>query len=332
MLYDVSLGNIRGRIMLDAFGLVSTKAKAVRVGDSFGRLVVEAVGQIPKTYKYYAVCRCLCGTTKAVRFDSLINGAISSCGCLQKERSTTHGCHASGHYGRWRNMIDRCHNEESSSYPDYGGRGIKVCQRWHDIRNFVADLPDGYRKGLEIDRIDNDGNYEPGNVRWATRGQNCDNRRTGRPVTHDGKTQSVTRWAEGAGLPAGTISTRIDDLGWSVQDALTTPPLRVGQRKSYERFQVGDESLTMMEIAERTGIPYAAVVNRIKRLGWPIEKVMSEPNGKSAEGWRRRSKKFDFNGSQATIKEISEATGISVKLLTKRLCERGWPIEKAVIP
>lgn len=318
--------------MLSDFGLVPTKASAVNVGDRFGRLEVEAVGQVPGAYRYKAVCRCDCGTVKAVRFDGLINGAVIGCGCVRKERTTTHGLHGSEHYDRWRHMLDRCYNEESSSFKDYGGRGIKVCQRWHDIKNFVADLPDGYRKGLEIDRIDNDGDYEPGNVRWSTRAENCDNRRSGRPITHNGKTQSCTKWAEETGIQRSIIQSRLDNFGWGIEEALTTPVLGIGKRRDPERFQVGGEFLTMKEIAARTGAPYPTVVKRIKAFGWPIEKVMSERDMNSEDGRRGRSKKFEFNGEQATINEISAATGISVKLLRKRLCERGWPIEKAVIP
>lgn len=106
----------------------------------------------------------------------------------------THGLTKSPHYHRWRHMMDRCYNPTCDAYKDYGGRAIKVDERWHDIRNFVDELPDGYQEGLEIDRINNDGHYEPGNVRWATRQQNSDNRRNARLIEYDGRKQSLSAW------------------------------------------------------------------------------------------------------------------------------------------
>lgn len=152
--------------MLERFGLIETSAKAIGVGERFGRLTVVAVGQVPGTYRYMAVCKCLCGgPLKAVRFDGLKNGAVVSCGCFWREKVTTHGVTNSGHYDRWRHMMDRCYNPDCASYESYGGRGIRVCDRWHDVGAFVADLPAGFEPGLEMDRIDNDGDYEPGNIR-----------------------------------------------------------------------------------------------------------------------------------------------------------------------
>ena len=208
--------------MLEKFGLAPTGAKSVKSGDVFGRLTVLATGQIPGTYRYMAVCQCSCGSdAKAVRFDGLSSGFVVGCGCVQKEQSTTHSLSSSPHYGRWWHMMDRCGNPDSKSYPDYGGRGISVCQSWHDIRNFVSGLPDGYFSDAEIDRIDNDGDYEPGNVRWATKSENCDNRRTGQYIAFNGKTQSVTAWAKETGINAATLRDRIFVSGWTAEKALT---------------------------------------------------------------------------------------------------------------
>jgi hypothetical protein len=280
--------------MLEQFGLEKTKASFVRVGETFGNLKVVETGQIPGAYRYLAVCACSCGSPlKAIRFDALQSGATVSCGCIQKERTTTHGLSKSVHYHRWSAMMDRCYNPGCSSWDNYGGRGISVHPAWHDLATFIRDLPDGYRPGLEIDRINNDGHYEPGNVRWATRKVNSSNRRTARILTLNGKTQSMEEWSTETGMPASMIYSRIADLGWTVERALTAP--------------IADRSENMV---------------RAQKMRWVGHTVRQKPEP-------RIEKTFLFQGSQRTIAEIAGMTGISKKLLRKRLCERGWAVEKA---
>lgn len=114
-------------------------------------------------------------------------------------------------------------NPKSASYPNYGGRGIKVCERWMDFDNFLADM--GERpEGLEIDRKDNDGNYEPGNCRWATIKQQCNNTRYNHKITYNGKTLNLVEWASVLGMKKGTLGNRLK-RGWSIERALTTPAL-----------------------------------------------------------------------------------------------------------
>jgi hypothetical protein len=129
------------------------------------------------------LCRCECGVEREVWDFSLVRGQSLSCGCLHKKllvrRLTTHAMTHSREYRIWRSMKQRCHNPKCSSYKYYGARGIKVCERWRNsFVDFYADM--GPSNGLEIDRINNDGNYEPSNCRWATREQQMRNKR---PVT-----------------------------------------------------------------------------------------------------------------------------------------------------
>jgi len=109
-----------------------------------------------------------------------VRGKTRSCGCLRNEQQFKHGRCETLVYRIWAEMLQRCNNHKSPSFKDYGGRGIKVCERWHSFANFYTDMGDK-PAGLSIDRADNDGNYEPGNCRWAdakTQATNCRKRRT----------------------------------------------------------------------------------------------------------------------------------------------------------
>jgi len=119
-------------------------------------------------------------------------------------------------------MFQRCYNPNGTKYADYGGRGITVCDRWLKFENFYADMGDR-PEGMEIDRFpDNDGNYEPGNCRWATRPEQMRNTRANRMITFQGRTQCLTDWANEIGVGCSTICTRLA-RGWSLERALTTP-------------------------------------------------------------------------------------------------------------
>lgn len=143
----------------------------------------------------------------------------------------THGNTCSGRrsteYRAWQAMRTRCNNPKASKYSYYGGRGIKVCERWNSsFSTFLTDM--GRRPlGHSLDRFpDNDGNYEPGNVRWANRQQQDNNKRTNHLITFKGETLPIGMWATRLGIPVETISSRLLHLGWSVDRALATPRRR----------------------------------------------------------------------------------------------------------
>jgi hypothetical protein len=132
-----------------------------------------------------------------------------------------HITHAQAH-AAWRNMRYRCSNPSSKAWPSYGGRGIKVCERWDSFANFLADMGDPPDSALSIDRINNDGDYEPGNCRWATRKEQLENRRITRLLTFKGETKCLSHWAKEQGFDPSVVALRLK-LGWSVEEALTTP-------------------------------------------------------------------------------------------------------------
>lgn len=156
----------------------------LQIGARFDRLTVvdqksERDGK--GTFRNLALCRCECGTEKWISVKLLCNGQTKSCGCLKvdsvKARSTKHRGVNDPEYDIWGAMIQRCTNPKNKDWRHYGGRGVKVCERWRDYRNFIADVGKRPAPNLSIDRIENNGDYEPGNVRWATRSEQSKNSR-----------------------------------------------------------------------------------------------------------------------------------------------------------
>lgn len=136
-----------------------------------------------------------------------------------------HGLSRMPTYQAWLHINRRCHNADAPEYKNYGGRGIVVCEAWRtSFSAFLCDMgtrPDG--KGWSIDRIDNDGNYEPGNCRWATRAQQNRNTRRTVHVTRNGITLCLKDWADRLGIRYSVVNNRIRRLGWSIEEALTKP-------------------------------------------------------------------------------------------------------------
>lgn len=193
------------------------------VGQRFGRLLVKEFGGVYKNRRYHWDCICDCGNTVRVVRDNLVNGHTQSCGCLSLELKTKHGKSKSRDYYIYHMMIQRCYNPKDSGYKWYGGRGVTVCGRWlESFENFYEDM--GKRpKGMSLDRKDNDGNYEPSNCRWATKEEQHSNTRSNVWLNHDGERQTRTQWARDLGINQETLRYRLNQLGWSIKKALTTP-------------------------------------------------------------------------------------------------------------
>ncbi len=129
-------------------------------------------------------------------------------------------------YGVWRAMVARCHNPNATRYADYGGRGISVCEQWrHSYANFIADVGRRPSPSASIDRIDNDGNYEPGNVRWTDATTQANNSRRVRQITAWGETASLREWAKRRDISEDALAGRLD-RGWSAERALSVPSVR----------------------------------------------------------------------------------------------------------
>lgn len=172
-----------------------------------------------KHHRFQWLCQCDCGNQTIVDGEHLRTGHTTSCGCRKNIR---HGGTYAPEYASWCDMKSRCNNPNNVSFDNYGGRGISVCERWDKYQNFISDM--GNRPTLKhtLDRIDNDGNYEPSNCRWATRKEQQRNRRTNHIIEFNGESKNITDWSNDLGIKLTTLIGRLD-RGWSIEKTLTTP-------------------------------------------------------------------------------------------------------------
>lgn len=201
------------------------------IGHVFGRLTViaaapKAVGRAGAVW----ACRCECGRVRQVDASSLKRRRrpTRSCGCLAQEitgdMARRHGGHDTPEYHAWHAMKQRCYLPTLKMYPRYGGRGITVCDRWRDsFPNFLADMGTRPTSGHSLDRINNDGHYEPSNCRWATIYQQNQNRENGRYLTHEGATLNLVTWAARTGISVQTLRRRVA-AGWPADELLSKRP------------------------------------------------------------------------------------------------------------
>lgn len=188
-------------------------------GARFGHLSVVAYGG-QYGHDTLWLCRCDCGNEKKIRSGVLRRGEANGCGCLRSRSHLIHGRTRTKEHVAWSNAKQRCFDPNVRNFGDYGGRGITMCPEWRDsFAAFLRDMgpcPDD----CSLDRINNDGNYEPGNCRWATRQQQTRNRRNAITVMIDGMQVSLAEAAAARGLRYGTVTRRLR-LGWTTERALS---------------------------------------------------------------------------------------------------------------
>ena len=201
----------------------------VKVGQRFGMLTVlkELEPHITPcgTTKRMFECRCDCGNI--VRKELAYMKVCESCGCTKptigdRTRKYTKSATSSFIYTTWLGMRQRCYDPNAEKYKNYGGRGIRICDDWYnDFSKFYTwSLKNGAKKGLTIDRIDNDGNYEPNNCRWVSLKTQARNKTTTRYITCNGITKPLCVWSEELGIGESTIRARIDKYGYTIPQAL----------------------------------------------------------------------------------------------------------------
>lgn len=198
------------------------------VGKKYGRLlVIKRMKSVNGKAKW--LCKCDCGNECVVYATSLKSGNTQSCGCYKRENAkklySTVRQNDKRLYAVWNGIKQRCTNPNNTAYHNYGGRGIKICNEWANNYKSFYDwaISAGYKKGKEIDRIDNNGNYEPDNCRFVDEETQANNKRNVRLYTINGITKSLSQWCKDYDLDYYMVRQRIYKLGWTIEDALNKP-------------------------------------------------------------------------------------------------------------
>ena len=250
------------------------------IGRKFGKLTVLALseerggrGQL----KF--LCLCDCGNTKVILGESLRSLKTTSCGCEQRIRvsiaNKTHGGSNERLYHVWQGMKDRCENKNNLEYKNYGGRGIKICEEWHDYAKFKEFMlskgydPTAPHGQYTIERINVNGNYEPSNCTLISLSMQQQNRTDNRKLTFQGKTQTVVEWSRELRIPESAIYMRLYK-GASDEEALSTPLRRTRQ------YTVEGETHTCKEWAEILQMPWSTLRSKIRDGRITMEQVVNE--------------------------------------------------------
>jgi hypothetical protein len=198
----------------------------ISIGEKYNRLTVVAEAE-NKHSNRYIFCKCDCGRYKTIALSQLLNGNTKSCGCLKKElrikQNIIHGLAKHPLYRVWSSMKRRCFNSNDESYKNYGARGIVVCSKWMVFKEFyIWAINNGYARGLTIERVDNDGNYDPSNCKLVPLKEQSKNRRSNHWIKHNGETKIMSQWAIDLNINYGTLKDRLH-RGWTIKKALETP-------------------------------------------------------------------------------------------------------------
>lgn len=197
------------------------------IGERYGKLTIIKRLDSEKGQRF--LCKCDCGKYTRSLYSDLTrkDHPTRSCGCIRKNGITCHNGKQFRIYRIYSAMKKRVFNPHHKQYKDYGGRGITICDEWLGDNGFVNfrnwSFSNGYDDTLTIDRIDNDGNYEPNNCRWITRKEQNNNRRNTKHVTYNGETKTLTEWANIFNIDSINLYNRIFAKGWDIERALLTP-------------------------------------------------------------------------------------------------------------
>ena len=289
-------------------------------GIKFGKLTV--ISRIGRTHsdRIYWECLCDCGQTTKATTASLRGGSVTSCGCSKSHyalgipTNVYIGMSRTPEYTAWIRMRRSCYDTDYKDYPRYGGRGIRVCDEWlHDFTAFLSYVGNRPSRSHSIDRFpNNNGNYEPGNVRWATQKEQARNRRTCAMLTHNGTTLSLVEWSDSTGIPYKLLKSR-HRLNWPAEQILATPAV------TPTTITLNGETHTIAEWSKKTGIKKATIAHRL-RQGFSPEKVL-------ASGGRTWKKKIEHNGMSMTVSEFAKKLGIPARVIYGRL-GLGWTMDQ----
>lgn len=308
------------------------KRKQITIGDKFGKLTIvkEITPNITPcgTIQRKFLCKCECGNEVLRSLQTLTKGAKSSCGCTSYQigelnKKYEKGTTKSFLYSTWSGMKQRCYNQNSVSYKNYGERGIKICDEWRfDFLAFERwSLANGAREGLQIDRINVNGNYEPSNCRWVDAITQANNKRSNRIIEYKGESHTIMEWSRITGIQESVIRSRIDKYGCTV-----------GQALGYEEYdgspdhilEYNGESHNITEWSLVTGINKGTISSRL-RYGYTIGQALG------FEEYQRQTppKYVTYNGETHNLTEWERITGVNHKVISSRLI-KGLSIAQAL--
>lgn len=262
---------------------VREEYRGVKQGATIGRrTVLGPLFRLGKNSTWFCVTECRCGVVAVAQAMKMAAGLANSCGCLAVDVTVARDSMKSYRalYRKWDGMRQRCYNPRTREYPNYGGRGITVCDEWRERGQFVAfrdwALANGWKNGLDIDRIDNSKGYSPGNCRFISRKANLNNRRITKLLTAFGETKPLTEWLNDPRCVVGenTIRKRIYILKWADEKSLSTPAVddkrfvtAFGETKTVEEWSRDD----------RCQVTATALRRRLFQLGWEAHRALETP-------------------------------------------------------
>lgn len=294
---------------------------------TFGRLRVieynDIIYRASGSYFHSWKCICSCGNECLASSQSLLSGGKQSCGCLNKEILASgdcrrkHGKAGTRIYKIWASMKDRCKNPNNAKFDRYGGRGIDICAGWETFEIFYNwAIQNGYEENLTIDRIDNDGNYEPDNCRWVDMVVQANNKSNNHLLTIGGETHTISEWSRITGLNPRLISERAN-RGCSPEEILNKNYKKIVRGQLFKYHGV---EYTIKELSEKYGISETTLSKRINS-GMSVDEAIQKPIRKVV-----KKRMITFNGETHSVTEWSKITGINRETLFARIRE-GWSVE-----
>lgn len=276
--------------MCSEFNIGFRKGRLVVIGEPVTKEIERTRKKDGVRYKRKAVfipCKCECGNEKLVPISQLRDERVRSCGCFKKEmyaskrRNNTHyHSWTTPLFSVWKGMIRRCHDPKAPNRKYYFDRGISVCDLWReDFSSFEKwSLENGYANGLQIDRIDVNGDYEPENCRWVTPKENSHNRRNHAEIVYNGKVRRLVDLIDetGSKIDARTLYKRVILHGWDVGRALSEPKHNQDRRKRIV-VEYNGKLLTTMDIVRMTGLNKGTVYSRLFKRKMTVEQLINEP-------------------------------------------------------
>ena len=244
----------------------------------------------------------------------------------KRRYSRTSDCPTCPEHNAWVGMWQRCNNKNNDRYDDYGGRGISVCERWRDFFAFMEDM--GRRPpGTSLDRKNNDGNYEPGNCRWATPDQQINNRRNTNWITMDGRRQTISQWCRELKIHKETLKKRYSKTGdW--RKAAKQAKRNLTQ-ESIIYVEIDGVRKPAREWCKEYNIRFQKAWSRVNRDGWDWVKAITSPTVPQSE--RNFRDKITINGETKTLRQWCLALGIPGSTIWKRMKKRGMTAEQALL-